>query len=130
MKYKVYDIQTEKMYKVVSIDFYVGHIIATESDPVFHIIELPYDSSDFSILMPRTGLVDNNNTELYETDVIVDNVGRVWSIYYRENLAMFVFLYRGQKKSWQNYMQFNKPQKPLYKIGNLLENPKIIAGFY
>ena len=76
--------------------------------------------------MQFTGLKDRHGIEIYEGDILKDNVGRIWVISYRENLATFIFLYRGKKDSWQSYMQFIKSQKPLEIIGNIYENPELL----
>ena len=130
MKYKVYDTILKRIGEVTDIEWLHEGIVRTimydhnfDFDDGYNVLI----GGEDGILLQFTGLIDKNNTELYENDIVVDNVGRVWVIYYRANLATFVFLYRGQSNSWQTYMQFNKEQKPLIKIGTFVENPQIIT---
>lgn len=71
------------------------------------------------IVEKATHKIDKNNVVIHEGDKLKDNVDRWFVVEYREDLATFVFKYRGQKKSWLSYMQFKDVQKPLEIIGNI-----------
>ena len=73
-----------------------------------------------------TGLKDKNGKEIYEGDIIQDNVGRYWVIRYDNKFCAFMFYYTKGMHQFQHYERFNKFQRPFEIIGNTFENPKLV----
>ena len=121
-KFKVWDKQTEKMYKVVSIDFLMGHIIATESVVTEHIIELPYDSSEFTVLLEFNGLHDKNGEEIYEGDII-GNEHVIGYVKFKD--GSFQWIYPSNQGT--NALNQDRTSR-LEKKGNIFENPELVKS--
>ncbi len=69
IKYEVWCLQTEQMYKVHEISLAMGTIIASKTGNVEDYIQLPWDSSEMSVLREYTGC-NIGETEVYEGDII------------------------------------------------------------
>lgn len=78
------------------------------------------------VLMEYTGLKDKNNIDIYEFDILKDNVGRLWVLTFRRQYLSFVFEYVKDRKTFYEYNRFLTHQKPFEVIGNIYENPELL----
>lgn len=81
------------------------------------------------VLMQFTGLTDNNGKDIFESDILVDSVGRNWVVKYNNKMAAFMAHFidsEGNTNQFQHFERFTSTQKPLEVIGNIHENPELI----
>lgn len=79
-----------------------------------------------SPLMQYTGRKIKNDEELWESDIVEDNVGRRWVVEYNERNMMFLFSWVKDRTQKQPYRRFNTAQRPLRHIGDIYENPELL----
>ena len=77
------------------------------------------------ILMQYINRKDKNNKEIYEEDIVIDNVGRIWVVRFSKLESSFNFYWNGGIQN-QPFSRFIKVQKPLEVIGNTIENPELM----
>jgi uncharacterized phage protein (TIGR01671 family) len=75
-------------------------------------------------LMQFTGLKYKNKKEICESDIIRDNVGRIWVVGFDEGSFVFEFVKNRSQK--QSFDKFLKIQKPLVYLGNIHQNPELL----
>lgn len=119
IKFRAWDSNKKKMYEwhqLVAMDI-KGHLTLSNllNGFVKHIKPLEF-----------IGLKDKNRKEIYESDILIDNVGRVWEVRYNEIGAVFTFHFRGGD-TWQTFLRFNIAQKPLEIIGNIHQDKHLIS---
>jgi uncharacterized phage protein (TIGR01671 family) len=81
------------------------------------------DIEDFE-LMQFTGLLDKNGKEIYEGDIIKNDIDRLWVIEWDKELCMFCqILYSTTGKILERMdLRFNAKEV----IGNIYENPELL----
>jgi len=88
---------------------------------------LPNMKDECCVYMQFTGLEDKNGMDLYESDIIEDNVGRIWVIEWSDKLASFVFSWAKDRSQRQPYSRFNSQQRPFRKLGDIHANPDLLT---
>lgn len=71
-----------------------------------------------------TGLKDKNRKLIFENDLVIDNVGRIWIVEYDSSIMSFIFKWQKDTNQFQTFQRFNKVQKPLEITGNIHDEVK------
>ena len=83
-------------------------------------------NTDDLVFMQFTGLKYEDKKEICESDIIKDNVGRIWVVGFDKGSFVFEFVRNRSQK--QNFDKFLKIQKPLVYVGNIHQNPELLGG--
>ncbi len=78
-------------------------------------------------IMQFIGKKDKNNKDIYEKDIIFDNVGRKWIVEFNDLTAAFMFVYVKNNNQQIYFHQFLKRQLPLVVGGNTFENSDLLS---
>jgi len=122
IKFRAWDKEANKMY-----DDYVVHGVSIGSlwfqrESNKH-LEMGFKAENYE-LMQYTGLKDKNEVEIYEGDVVKDDI-RIHSknieVFWSDNLAMFMV--RRQEK-WSEELHLISSRVEV--IGNIYENPELL----
>ncbi|MEY2386327.1 YopX family protein [Lactococcus lactis] len=83
---------------------------------------LDIETLDKFILMQSTGLKDKNGIEIYEGDVVKDNLSEKYIVKYNRGFcAYFIYSFDNQEEFMAIY-----PNIILEVIGNIYENPELL----
>ncbi|ODA18271.1 hypothetical protein A5N86_05960 [Geobacillus thermoleovorans] len=93
--------------------------------------QIPVNAHDFdqfdyypnSIIMLYTGLKDKNGTEIYEGDVIRDNDGFLWVVYFEDGM----YCAKGGEYETVEYLIEFCPEW-CEVIGNIYEHPHLLGS--
>ncbi len=80
------------------------------------------DGLEFGTVMQFTGLLDKNGKEIYEGDVIRDQSGNIWEVYF----DMGQFLEKNNVVCNTIISLYEEPIKEV--IGNIYENPELLSN--
>ena len=101
-----------------------GEFTTTQNESDFNVLE--FKAVKYKTVGQCTDRRDKNDKEIYENDILIDNVGRKWVIKYSNKNMCFMFHWGKDEKQTQSISHFNNMQKPFEVIGNINENPELL----
>ena len=117
IKFRSYSSHNHKMYPVSNIEWDIDGRIWVTADDGKNGIELIDEEAH---LMPYTGLHDKNGREIYESDIVKNERGKVMEVLYDPRSAAFGV--------GDYYFGTIGSGKILEVIGNIFENPELLEG--
>jgi len=127
IKFRAWDIERKKMYKVYQLDFSEnddGIFCHEQAQILVNKTEWVWLLEDEHILIQYTNLKDKNGKEIYEGDILRDNEDReIGSAIFKDGCFSFCVPESEEDEEWEMYL-YTVMDKEI--IGNIYENPELL----
>lgn len=128
IKFRAWDSCNEKMIYEFSVNF--------QNSSLMSIFDLPNDTIDDIDLIQYTGLKDKNGVEIYKSDLLKDDVGRIFKVIEDNRIGSTGYIMECVKNKSEkdhikigniyNFYSWITPFHCLEVIGNIYENPELL----
>ena len=124
IKFRIYRKKTKEMIGVDKLDI-------KKKQAYYEICDIPYLSGIENFedieLMQYTGLKDKNGSDIYESDILKDNKGRISKVVWHGSFAGFVYKYAGEKNNvYSDPNNLHLCYMKMEVIGNVYENKDLL----
>jgi len=116
IKFRAWNTMSGHMWPLQRMNFINGQLLYVGSN-----MPTPKEYKDKYIVMQYTGLKDKNGKEIYESDILKDEFGRVDLVYWVEDGARFTMRQKNKKTGY--FVVVNHLSEEV--IGNIYENPEL-----
>lgn len=122
LKFRAFDLVAKQMlHNVMYCDGAVIHV----DDSVNWIPQSRMDGSDCAIVMQFTGILDKNGKEIYEGDIIFNDMSEnKASVKWDETIASYTVI--DEDSSWLYFHEIFDDLNCYEIIGNIYENPNLL----